>query len=157
MKVVVRRPLTQSCCSAVGEEPLNSRAIDIRPEREPATIKNALNQKNVTVKVPMRWIIDQDEEGNKTQTTFFDWDEALAKFLDPSDAKARQYSREAVTKFLCVNRHSEQSYSCKELKLKEEHPRIIGQAIESDPEMMHKLQPHMNIENINEFNYEEPI
>ena len=120
------------------------------------TVKNALNQKGVKVKVPMTWTIGQDEEGNKTQTTVFDWEESLARFLMPVEGEP-EYSKAEVHKFLCVTKSSQTKYSCKELKLVNVPPGEIGKAVMADPELVRKLQPYMNITRIRGFDYEEPL
>jgi len=105
--------------------------------------KNSLNERGSRMRLPMRWtkdIIDDDE----VQTTYFEWEEALVRFLAPKSA-GFSYDREAVKTFLTVIYHTENSFSCKELNLSKVPPKEIGEAIMANETLVTKLSPYLGI------------
>ncbi len=111
--------------------------------------KNSFNRSGTRIQLTMEWTTAIDTATNElTQHTQFLWNKALAQWLAPS-YDGYNYDREAVKKFLTVTRTSDVKYSCKELKLTDVPPEVIGDAIEANAEIKNKLRPYMGIKTWN--------
>ena len=117
------------------------------------TYKNSFNRKCGITSVLMQWTeyINPDT-GEMSQTTRFLWEDALARFLAPKDGIGYNYDRKEVAKFLTVIRVSDTKFSCKEIGLKEVSGQVIGETIESNPELKAKLRSYMGIKSMNVYN-----
>lgn len=107
--------------------------------------KNSFSEKGQRFAVNMCWTTEIDQQtGEYKQISWFNWTKALADFLAPGQGDPK-YERSEVKKFLNVERHSEASFSCKELGLVKVPPEQIGQAIEQDEDLCQKLRPWLGI------------
>lgn len=107
--------------------------------------KNSFSEKSQKFSVPMCWKVEIDPEtGANRQLTWFNWVKALTDFLAPSSGDAK-YEKSEVKKFLNVERHSETSFSCRELGLSKVSPEEIGAAIEADQDLVARLRPWLGI------------
>lgn len=114
--------------------------------------KNSFNQKGNRLALTMEWTKGVDPETNtEVQHTKFLWGKALVNYLAPN-APGFKYDREAVKKFLTVTRQSDTKYSCKELDVSEENPEVLGNLIESQPELVDQLRPYLGIKKWNIYN-----
>lgn len=107
-------------------------------------VKNSFSEKGHVVGVPMCWRTEIDEEGNDRQVTWFDWHRTLAEFLSPSVGDPK-IPKSVLKQFLTVERHSEVSFSCRELGLTKVTPTELGMAIEKEPDIVDELRPLMGI------------
>jgi RecA/RadA recombinase len=106
-------------------------------------VKNALNQRSPMRQLIMSW--DKwVEDGDECQKTQFGWSEMLTSILAPAKGSF-SYDREAVKEFLAVKFTSLVKYSCPQLKLVDVHPKVIGDAITADPEVVRKLMPYLGV------------
>lgn len=113
--------------------------------------KNSFNQKGNRITLTMEWNKEVDPETNEeVQHTRFLWGKALVNFLAPN-APGFKYDRESVKKFLTVTRQSDTKFSCKELEASEENPEVLGNLIESQPDMVEKLRPYLGIKKWNTY------
>lgn len=110
------------------------------------TVKNSFGEKHRSFSLPMCWKTVYDEEtGEDHQETWFDWESTLANFLAPPDSIKPKFQKSELKKLITVVRHSEASFSCKELGLDKVSPHDIGAAIEAEPDLVKELRPILGI------------
>lgn len=108
--------------------------------------KSSYNDTGRKIALPMCWTNETDSEtGDVVQTSWFDWESALARFLAPPNGTTPKFPKLEMNKILRVERHSETSFSCKELGLSKVKPVEIGKAIEADADLVDAMRPVLNI------------
>ena len=79
------------------------------------------------------------------QTSWFDWDGAVAELLDYIKIKGDKNQREAVMDLVSPVKQSNMSWSASKLDLSKVPPWEIGKAIHDDEELYSELQHVLNI------------
>ena len=109
-------------------------------------VKNSFGEKGHVIGLPMCWKVDVDEEtGKDYQTTWFDWHSTLTNFLVPPGKIEPRIPKSVLKQVLTLERPSEAKVNCRELGLVNASPAEVGEAIESDPELVARLRPLMGI------------